>query len=238
MEHACCSAVSGQAAPAPTSLLLLALLQDLLQYLPVVRLEAQGFHRAESAHNSCYFAIWSKSIIHLSSCLQELNVCWCLISPAVEEPLCRCPGHCKQSTGRWRGQGRLKWGVRTDGSKVESCVLTLLLLCIHQPCLFLAREAALLGECHSCEGGCFPGELGVAHPGQDLPPRQRAEGWPTLPRITQDLDVRARMRTRVLLWQTQLLAWAAASTNGCFAGSSWPFKMPDLLFLSLDLSVG
>lgn len=37
----------------------------------------------------------------------------------------------------------MKWGVRTDGRKVKRCVLTLLLLCVHQPYPFLAGETAL-----------------------------------------------------------------------------------------------
>lgn len=39
----------------------------------------------------------------------------------------------------------MKWGVRTDGRKVKRYVLTLLQLCVHQPCPFLAGETALCG---------------------------------------------------------------------------------------------
>ena len=37
------------------------------------------------------------------------------------------------------------------------------------PFLLLAGEPALPRECHSQEVGCFPREVGVAHPGKGLP---------------------------------------------------------------------
>lgn len=152
----CVSVVSVQAPLVPT--LLLALLWALIHCLPVVTLERWGFHRAGSAHNSCCFAIWSKSMIHLGH-VHSSDRCWHLISPAMGEPLCHHP------EGKGRGQGRPRREAESENRcrKVGNCVFNPLLLPIHQLCLFffLAEEISPPREPQSCEVSCSLGESGL-----------------------------------------------------------------------------